>query len=97
MSGRTFIINGAVLTMDDDDSYHRTGHVVLEGDRIIAVARNSERSLGDDEEEGDGTDGPDGDVAVTDGEPAVTHAPAGQDADPAEEPAPSAESDGEDV
>lgn len=37
MSGRTFIINGAVLTMDDDDSYHRTGHVVLEGDRIIAV------------------------------------------------------------
>ena len=67
------------------------------GDRIIAVARNSERSLGDDEEEGDGTDGPDGDVAVTDGEPAVTQAPAGQDAAPVEEPAPPADSDGEDV
>jgi 5-methylthioadenosine/S-adenosylhomocysteine deaminase len=37
VSGRIFIINGAVLTLDDADSYHRHGHVVIEGDRIIAV------------------------------------------------------------
>jgi 5-methylthioadenosine/S-adenosylhomocysteine deaminase len=37
MSGRIFINNGAVLTLDDADSYYQTGHVVIENDRIVAV------------------------------------------------------------
>ena len=37
MNSRIVIENAMVLTLDDDDSYHENGYVVLEGDRIAAV------------------------------------------------------------
>ena len=37
MTGRIFITNASVLTLDDQDSYYPSGHVVIEGDRIISV------------------------------------------------------------
>jgi 5-methylthioadenosine/S-adenosylhomocysteine deaminase len=48
MTGRIFITNASVLTLDDDDAYYPRGHVVTEADRIIAVGEgDSELTPGD--------------------------------------------------
>ena len=49
MNPRIVIKNAMVLTLDDADSYHESGHVVIEGDRIVAVGAGSPPKGGADD------------------------------------------------
>jgi 5-methylthioadenosine/S-adenosylhomocysteine deaminase len=47
VNSRIVIKNGMVLTLDDADTYHENGHVVLEDDRIVAVGAGAPPAGGD--------------------------------------------------